>query len=162
MGHTEGFITFLCTLTKQIKVTTLTDYGEAYLVNSRSEIKNIPTTFCMEFLDDLKNEDGTLKDHITDLDNNVVTCFYGRQGIRCTLPTLFISLEYKLDDGSAYLLEKEFFLYEEDFKSLKDLENYAEKFSYGFVDLNAEQLDIVNCFHACAMSLSDDYDEDYE
>ena len=116
----------------------------------------------MEFLADLKNEDGTLKDHITDLDDNVVTCFYGRQGIRWTLPTLFISLEYKLDDGSAYLLEKEFFLYEEDFKSLKDLENYAEKFSYGFVDLNAEQLDIVNCFHACAMSLSDDYDEDYE
>ena len=62
----------------------------------------------------------------------------------------------------SYLLEKQFFLYEEDFKSLKDLENYAEKFSYGFVDLNAEQLDIVNCFHACAMSLSDDYYEDYE
>ena len=141
-------------------MTTLTDYGEAYLVNSRSEIKNIPTTFCMEFLADLKNEDGTLKDHIIDLNDN--TMYYGKQGIRCTLPTLFIQLEYKLDDGSAYLLEKEFFLYEEDFKSLKDLENYAEKFSYGFVDLNAEQLDIVNCFHACAMSLSDDYDEDYE
>tara|TARA_R100001126_G_scaffold63640_1_gene36390 strand:- start:2 stop:484 length:483 start_codon:yes stop_codon:yes gene_type:complete len=160
MGHTEGFITFLCTLTKQIKVTTLTDYGEAYLVNSRSDIKNIPTNFCMEFLADLKNEDGTLKDHITDLNDNIM--YYGKQGIRCTLPTLFIQLEYKLDDGSAYLLEKEFFLYEEDFKSLKDLENYAEKFSYGFVDLNAEQLDIVNCFHACAMSLSDDYYEDYE
>ena len=41
------------------QVTTLTDYGEVYLVNSRSEIKNIPTTFCMEFLADLKNEDGT-------------------------------------------------------------------------------------------------------
>ena len=160
MGHTEGFITFLCTLTKQIKVTTLTDYGEAYLVNSRSDIKNIPTNFCMEFLADLKNEDGTLKDHITDLNDNIM--YYGKQGIRCTLPTLFIQLEYKLDDGSAYLLEKEFFLYEEDFKTLKDLENYAEKFSYGFVDLNAEQLDIVNCFHACAMSLSDDYYEDYE
>ena len=160
MGHTEGFITFLCTLTKQIKVTTLTDYGEAYLVNSRSDIKNIPTNFCMEFLADLKNEDGTLKDHITDLNDNIM--YYGKQGIRCTLPTLFIQLEYKLDDGGAYLLEKEFFLYEEDFKTLKDLENYAEKFSYGFVDLNAEQLDIVNCFHACAMSLSDDYYEDYE
>ena len=143
-------------------MTTLTDYGEIYLVNSRSEIKNIPTTFCMEFLADLKNEDGSLKDHITDLNDNVVTNFYGRQGIRCTIPTLFISMEYKLDDGSAYLLEKEFFLYEEDFKTLKDLENYAEKFSYGFVDLNAEQLDIVNCFHACSMSLSNDYYEDYE
>ena len=160
MGHTEGFITFLCTLTKQIKVTTLTDYGEAYLVNSRSDIKNIPTNFCMEFLADLKNEDGTLKDHITDLNDNIM--YYGKQGIRCTLPTLFIQLEYKLDDGSAYLLEKEFFLYEEDFKSLKDLENYAEKFSYGFVDLNDEQTNLVNCFHACAMSLSNDYDEDYE
>ena len=145
------------------QVTTLTDYGEVYLVNSRSEIKNIPTTFCMEFLTDLKNDDGSLKDHITDLNDNVVTNFYGRQGIRCTIPTLFISMEYKLDDGSAYLLEKEFFLYEhEDFKTLKDLENYAKKFSYGFVDLNAEQLDIVNNFHACAMSLSNDYDEDYD
>ena len=141
-------------------MTTLTDYGECYLVNSRSDIKNIPTNFCMEFLDDLKNEDGTLKDHITDLNDN--TMYYGKQGIRCTLPTLFIQLEYKLEDGSAYLLEKEFFLYEEDFKTLKDLENYAEKFSYGFVDLNAEQLDIVNNFHACATSLSNDYDEDYD
>ena len=141
-------------------MTTLTDYGECYLVNSRSDIKNIPTNFCMEFLADLKNEDDTLKDHIIDLNDNVM--YYGKQGIRCTLPTLFIQLEYKLEDGSAYLLEKEFFLYEEDFKTLKDLENYAEKFSYGFVDLNAEQLDIVNCFHACAMSLSNDYDEDYE
>jgi len=141
-------------------VTTQTDYGETYLINSRSEIKNIPTNFCREFLADLKNEDGTLKDHITDLNDN--TMYYGKQGIRCTLPTLFIQLEYKLEDGSAYLLEKEFFLYEEDFKTLKDLENYAEKFSYGFVDLNAEQLDIVNNFHARAMSLSNDHYEDYE
>ena len=80
------------------------------------------------------------------------------QGIRCTIPTLFIYLEYKLDDGSSYLLEKQFFLYEEDFKTLKDLKNYAEKFSYGFVDLNDEQLDLVNNFHACSMPLSDDYD----
>ena len=141
-------------------MTTQTDYGETYLINSRSEIKNIPTNFCREFLADLKNEDGTLKDHITDLNDN--TMYYGKQGIRCTLPTLFIQLEYKLEDGSAYLLEKEFFLYEEDFKTLKDLENYAEKFSYGFVDLNAEQLDIVNNFHARAMSLSNDHYEDYE
>ena len=44
-------------------MTTKTDYGEVYLVNSRSEILNIPTNFCLDFLNDLKNEDGTLKDH---------------------------------------------------------------------------------------------------
>ena len=99
-------------------MTTLTDYGEVYLVNSRSEILNIPTNFCLDFLNDLKNEDGTLKDHVIDLNDNIM--YYGMQGIRCTIPTLFIYLEYKLDDGSSYLLEKQFFLYEEDFKTLKD------------------------------------------
>ena len=89
-GILKVYFLSLCTLTKQINDDyTLTDYGEAYLVNSRSEIKNIPTTFCMEFLADLKNDDGSLKDHITSLNDNVVTNFYGRQGIRCTLPTLF-------------------------------------------------------------------------
>ena len=37
-------------------MTTKTDYGEVYLVNSRSEILNIPTNFCLDFLNDLKNE----------------------------------------------------------------------------------------------------------
>ena len=141
-------------------MTTQTDYGEVYLVNSRSEILNIPTNFCLDFLNDLKNEDGTLKDHVIDLNDNIM--YFGMQGIHCTIPTLFIYLEYKLDDGSSYLLEKQFFLYEEDFKTLKDLKNYAEKFTYGFVDLNDEQLDLVNNFHASAMPLSDDYDEDYD
>ena len=157
----KGLYPFFVHFISSFIMTTKTDYGEVYLVNSRSEILNIPTNFCLDFLNDLKNEDGTLKDHVIDLNDNIM--YYGMQGIRCTIPTLFIYLEYKLDDGSSYLLEKQFFLYEEDFKTLKDLKNYAEKFSYGFVDLNDEQLDLVNNFHACAMPLSDDYDmEDYD
>ena len=65
-------------------MTTKTDYGEVYLVNSRSEILNIPTNFCLDFLNDLKNEDGTLKDHVIDLNDNMHVLRNARHSLHYT------------------------------------------------------------------------------
>ena len=154
-------------------MTTQTDYGECYLVNSRAYIKNVPNSFCRMFLKNIKNEDGSLKDHVTNLNENLidlegkpVTDIFRDQGIRCTLPVLFIELEYKIMDEAcpshveSFLIDHECYLYADEFPTLKDLKNYRDKFSYGFVDLNQEQLDLVNAYHngyGC-ITLSEDYE----
>ena len=42
-----------------------------YILNCHSYIKNIPTNFCLEFLKELKNDDGTLKPHVEKIIENV-------------------------------------------------------------------------------------------
>ena len=43
-----------------------------YVISVNSYIKNTPNSFCRMFLKNLKNEDGSIKDHITDLNENLV------------------------------------------------------------------------------------------
>ena len=81
-----------------------------YILNCHSYIKKIPNTYlCAEFSKDLENLDGTLKPHISDLKKNLTS--YGMPSIKCTIPTLFIEIEYKTSDGH-YLITREVFLYE--------------------------------------------------
>ena len=120
-------------------------YENYYVINSTSHIKNVPTFLCSEFLKELQNDDGTLKPHVSNLDTSVT--YYGKPCIKATIPTLFIEVEYKTSDGH-YLIEHDVFLYEEDYPTLKDLEAYREKVSYGFASQITQEIkDIVEAFH---------------
>ena len=93
-----------------------------YILNCHSYIKTVPNYFCMDFMKELKNDDGTFKPHVTELNPNYVQ--YGvNKTIKCSIPTLFIEVEYKTSDGH-YLINHEVYLYEEDYPTLKDLEAY--------------------------------------
>ena len=50
-----------------------------YVIESHSYIKNVPIFLSLEFLKDLKNDDGTLKTHVSNLDTNVT--YYGVKSI---------------------------------------------------------------------------------
>jgi len=130
-----------------------------YILNVHSYIKTVPNYFGMDFMKDLKNEDGTFKPHVTELNTNYVQ--YGvNKTIKCSIPTLFIEVDYKTSDGH-YLINHEVYLYEEDYPTLKDLEAYKEKVSYGFASQVTQEIkDIVEAFHngyGCECLSSGDY-----
>ena len=130
-----------------------------YILNCHSYIKTVPNYFCMDFMKELKNDDGTFKPHVTELNTNYVQ--YGvNKTIKCSIPTLFIEVEYKTSDGH-YLINHEVYLYEEDYPTLKDLEAYKEKVSYGFASQVTQEIkDVVEAFHngyGCECLSSGDY-----
>ena len=129
-----------------------------YVLNCHSYIKTVPNYFCIDFMKELKNDDGTFKPHVTELNTNYVQ--YGVKTIKCSVPTLFIEVEYKTSDGH-YLINHEVYLYEEDYPTLKDLEAYKEKVSYGFASQVTQEIkDIVEAFHngyGCMCLSSGDY-----
>ena len=116
-----------------------------YILNCHSYIKTVPNYFCMDFMKELKNDDGSFKPYVTELNTNYVQ--YGVKTIKCSVPTLFIEVEYKTSDGH-YLINHEVYLYEEDYPTLKDLEAYKEKVSYGFASQVTQEIkDVVEAFH---------------
>ena len=130
-----------------------------YILNCHSYIKTVPNYFCMDFMKELKNDDGSFKPYVTELNTNYVQ--YGvNKTIKCSIPTLFIEVEYKTSDGH-YLINHEVYLYEEDYPTLKDLEAYKEKVSYGFASQVTQEIkDIVEAFHngyGCMCLSSGDY-----
>ena len=129
-----------------------------YILNCHSYIKTVPNYFCMDFMKELKNDDGSFKPYVTELNTNYVQ--YGVKTIKCSVPTLFIEVEYKTSDGH-YLINHEVYLYEEDYPTLKDLEAYKEKVSYGFASQYSQELeDVVTAFHmgyGCECLSSGDY-----
>ena len=117
-----------------------------YILNCHSYIKTVPNYFCMDFMKELKNDDGSFKPYVTELNTNYVQ--YGvNKTIKCSIPTLFIEVEYKTSDGH-YLINHEVYLYEDDYPTLKDLEAYKEKVSYGFASQVTQEIkDVVEAFH---------------
>ena len=117
-----------------------------YILNCHSYIKTVPNYFCMDFMKELKNDDGSFKPYVTELNTNYVQ--YGvNKTIKCSIPTLFIEVGYKTSDGH-YLINHEVYLYEEDYPTLKDLEAYKEKVSYGFASQVTQEIkDVVEAFH---------------
>ena len=115
----------------------MTFHENFYVIESHSYIKKIPTNFCLEFLDQLKNDDGTLKPHVEKIIENVF--YYGKQCIKATLPTCFIEIEYKTSDGH-YLISREVFLYEEDYPNMEALEALKEATSYRFASQVSEEI----------------------
>ena len=84
-------------------MTTSTDFGEVYIINSRSYIKDISHFFDETFLRDLKNNNGTLKDHVSNLDTNAT--YYGKKSIKCILPTCYVEIEYKTSDKDTHFID---------------------------------------------------------
>ena len=136
----------------------MTFQDDFYIINSTSYIKNVRQTLCTDFLKELKNDDDTLKPHISDLKTNLIS--YGFPAIKCTIPTCFIEIEYKTSDGH-YLINHEVFLYEESYPTYADLVAYKEKLAYGFANqVTQETKDIVEAFHngyGCMCLSSGDY-----
>ena len=120
-------------------------YEDYYVINSTSHIKSVSNFLSLEFMKELKNDDGTLKPHVSELDTSVT--YYGKPCIKATLPTCFIEIEYKTSDGH-YLITHEVFLYEEDYPNMEALEAYKDATSYGFASQVTEQInDLVDCHH---------------
>tara|TARA_X000000950_G_scaffold166867_1_gene203738 strand:- start:4841 stop:5248 length:408 start_codon:yes stop_codon:yes gene_type:complete len=117
-----------------------------YIISTNSTIKNVSKFLDYDFYEkELKTNNGTLKDHISDLDINAI--YYGKKCIKCTIPTLFVEIEYKDLNKDTYFIDYDICLYEQH-PTLKDLENYKSKFDFNFASqVEPEVYEIVESFH---------------
>ena len=125
-------------------MTTTTDYGECFLITfPHVHIKTVLQRYFNK--EHLYNVDGSLKEHISKVEEESYT--YGGTGFKCYCPTLFITLEYKMD-GVAYMITKEYCLYE-DAESLKELEQIKGNIwsQDPSEELNGEILSLINSYH---------------
>ena len=100
-----------------------------YVIESHSYIKNVPTFLSLEFLKDLKNDDGTLKTHVSDLNTNVT--YYGVKSIKASIPTCFVEIIYKTPNNDRYMINYDCFLYEESFPTLESLKEFQKATELG-------------------------------
>ena len=132
---------------------------EFYIINSSSYIKNIPTNFCLEFLKELKNDDGTLKPYVEKIIENVF--YYGKRCIKATIPICFVEIEYKTKDKDNYLITHEEYLYGDNMPNMETLKAYQKATSYGFASqYSQETQDLIEAFHlgyGCECLSSGDY-----
>ena len=132
---------------------------EFYIINSNSYIKNIPTNFCLEFLKELKNDDGTLKPHVDKIIENVF--YYGKQCIKASIPICFVEIEYKTKDNDTYLITHEEHLYGDNMPNMESLKAFQKATSYGFASqVSQEIIDLIEAFHngyGCECLSSGDY-----
>ena len=137
----------------------MTFHENFYVLNCHSYIKTVPTNLSLEFLKDLKNEDGTLKPHVEKIIENVF--YYGKRCIKASIPTCFVEIEYKTTDGDRYMINYDCFLYEEDLPNLESLKAYQKATSYGFASqVSQEIIDLIESFHmgyGCECLSSGDY-----
>ncbi len=120
--------------------------NDFYIISTSATINSKPTKLDKAFKKDLVTNNGDLKPHVEKIIDNVF--YYGKECINATIPTLFISIEYKDSNKDIYLIEHEVFLYEEDYPTLKDLENYKNKFNFNFASqVEPEVYEIVESFH---------------
>ena len=93
-----------------------------YILNCHSYIKNIPTNFCLEFLKELKNDDGTFKPHVEKIIENVF--YYGKQCIKASIPICFVEITYKSSDGYIYFISHDEHLYGDSIPNMEALKAY--------------------------------------
>ena len=133
--------------------------NDFYIISTNSYIKNVSHFLDMEFLKELKTNNNQLKPHVKDLDINAT--YYGKKCIKATIPTLFVEITYKDSEKDTFLIDYDVFLYEEDYPTLKDLENYKSKFDFNFASqVEPEVYEIVEAFHqgyGCMCLSSEDY-----
>ena len=137
----------------------MTFHENYYVLESHSYIKNVPTFLSMEFLKDLKNDDGTLKTHVSNLDTNAT--YYGVKSIKANVPTCFVEIIYKTSNNDRYMINYDCFLYEENFPTLESLEAYQKATSWAFSSqVSQEIIDLIEAFHngyGCECLSSGDY-----
>ena len=130
-----------------------------YVIESHSYIKNVPTFLSLEFLKDLKNDDGTLKTHVSNLDTNVT--YYGVESIKASIPTCFVEIIYKTPNNDRYMINYDCFLYEENYPTLESLEAYQKATEYAFASQVTQEIkDLIEAFHngyGCECLSSGDY-----
>ena len=120
--------------------------NDFYIISTNATIKNTSTFLDYDFYEKELKTNNKLKPHIKDLDINAT--YYGKKCIKCTIPTLFISIEYKDLNKDIYLIDHEVLLYSEDMTTLKDLENYKSKFDFNFASqVDPEVYEIIDAFH---------------
>ena len=133
--------------------------NDFYIISTNSYIKNVSKFLDYDFYEKELKTNNKLKPHIKDLDINAT--YYGKKCIKCTIPTLFIEIEYKDSNKDIYLIDHEVLLYSEDMSTLKDLENYKSKFDFNFSSqVEPEVYEIVEAFHlgyGCECLSSGDY-----
>ena len=125
-------------------MTTLTDYGECFLTAfPHVHIKTVSQNYFNK--EHLFNDDDSLKEHISKVEDE--TYNYGGTGFKCYCPTLFVTLEYKMD-GCPYMITTEYCLYE-DAESLEELEKIKDTIwsQDPSEELNSEVLSVINSFH---------------
>ena len=117
-----------------------------YIISTNATIKSTPTKLDKAFKKELVTDNGDLKPYVEKIIDNVF--YYGKECINATIPTLFISIEYKDINKDIYLIEHEVLLYSEDMPTLKHLENYKAKFDFNFgSQVEPVVYDIVDAFH---------------
>ena len=119
--------------------------NDFYIISTNATIKSTPTKLDKAFKKELVTDNGDLKPHVEKIIPFVFS--NGRQIIIATLPTLFISIEYKDLNKDIYLIDHDVCLYEQH-QNLKELENYKNKFDFNFASqVNKEVYEIVEAFH---------------
>ena len=120
--------------------------NDFYIISTNSYIKNTSKFLDYDFYEKELKTNNKLKPHIKDLDINAT--YYGKKCIKCTIPTLFISIEYKDLNKDIYLIDHDVVLYSDDLPNMEALENYKNKFDFNFASqVNKEVYEIVEAFH---------------
>ena len=120
--------------------------NDFYIISTNATIKNTSKFLDFSFYEKELMTNNKLKPHIKDL--NINATYYGKKCIKCTIPTLFIEIEYKDSNKDIYLIDHEVFLYEEDYPTMEALENYKNKFDFNFASqVNKEVYEIVEAYH---------------
>ena len=129
-----------------------------FIISTNATIKNVSKYLDLAFYEKELMTNNELKSHIKDLDINAT--YYGKKCIKCTIPTLFIEVTYKDSNRDVYWIEHDVCLYEQH-ETLKDLENYKNKFDFNFSSqVEPEVYEIVAAFHngyGCTCLSSGDY-----
>ena len=127
---------------------TNTDYGDCELIQSpHVELK--PLIHKFSEIDHLCigafGESPEFKDHVEDFK---VVKYYGKDCFQVKIPTLTLGLVYKMD-GTQYMIDYEYILYDEDFESLEKLEKLKDTLwsQVPSEELCQEILDIINAYH---------------
>ena len=117
-----------------------------FIISTNATIKNVSKYLDLDFYETELKTNNELKPHIKDLDINAT--YYGKKCIKCTIPTLFIQIEYKDLNQDIYLIDHDVCLYEQH-QNLEELENYKNKFDFNFSSqVEPEVYEIVDAFHA--------------
>ena len=120
--------------------------NDFYIISTNATIKTTSKKLDKAFNKDLVTDNGHLNPYVEKIIDNVF--YYGNQCINATLPSLFIQIEYKDSNKDIYLIEHEVFLYEEDFQTMEDLENYKSKFDFNFASqVDPEVYVLIDAFH---------------
>ena len=83
--------------------------NDFYIISTNATIKSTSKFLDYDFYEKELKTNNKLKAHIKDLDINAT--YYGKKCIKCTIPTLFIEIEYKDSNKDIYLIDHEVFLY---------------------------------------------------